>query len=497
MPKLRLDEIKYIYEFLKKEIVDNIKKKDFHKALVNIEVSAKIASNFNWIYSDEELEDNLKKISQNLVGNPKFIPKKNNVIFYDSWGVDNRGLTLQYIRALNNLNYNILYLFENEDWNQSTFLRKEIECKKNIKIINVQNRNKLSKIKNLCQFITEFAPDKLFMHINPWAVEPLTVFFALENVTKYQINLTDHAFWLGVKCLDFCIEFRDYGYTVSLEKRNIKHEQLYVNPYYPIITNDNYSTTQVKKNNMVYILCGGSYYKIYGRKKAFFKIILTLLSQYPEIIILYAGGGDGRTLRKFILDNSLSQRFITLGSRKDIGAVFDVCDIYLSTYPITGGLMSQIAASKSKPILSYTNSELKFNFLEDLLNYNDNFTVTYTKLDDFYDHAKRLIKDSLYRYNCGKKINASMITSEQFNLSVFNLLNNNVKNNFSKICINYSVITDLYLEVENEYQDQFKRLFLKHFGSKSIILFPIIFIKCMPALFRVLISRSRKISYIR
>ena len=45
-----------------------------------------------------------------------------------------------------------------------------------------------------------------------------------------------------------------------------------------------------------------------------------------------------------------------IGRRKRmaaIDAVFENCDIYLGTYPICGGLMSQYAAMHAKPILAY------------------------------------------------------------------------------------------------------------------------------------------------
>ena len=45
---------------------------------------------------------------------------------------------------------------------------------------------------------------------------------------RYQINLTDHAFWLGSQCFDKCIEFRSYGASISKEYREIQSSKITV-----------------------------------------------------------------------------------------------------------------------------------------------------------------------------------------------------------------------------------------------------------------------------
>ena len=52
---------------------------------------------------------------------------------------------------------------------------------------------------------------------------------------RYQINLTDHAFWLGSYCIDKCIDFRNYGAKISYEYRKIDSKKIVIIPFYPSI----------------------------------------------------------------------------------------------------------------------------------------------------------------------------------------------------------------------------------------------------------------------
>ena len=142
---IKLNEIKNIFSYIKKITQNNIDKKNWDEALSNIEVAAKIANNFNWIYSDEELENFLEEISRNILIEIKFQPNSDKIIFYDSWGLVNRGLTLQYLRAFQKAKFQIFYIFENEDITNSLEIRDEFENEKNFQIKRLEN-NKYSMV---------------------------------------------------------------------------------------------------------------------------------------------------------------------------------------------------------------------------------------------------------------------------------------------------------------------------------------------------------------
>ena len=106
------------------------------------------------------------------------------------------------------------------------------------------------------------------------------VFSALTSSSRFLINLTDHAFWLGTCCIDYCLEFRDYGYTISLQKRKINSEKLLYQPYYPIADSSEYLDLPFSLINNKIILTGGAFYKMYGEDDIFFNILQNLLSTY-------------------------------------------------------------------------------------------------------------------------------------------------------------------------------------------------------------------------
>lgn len=67
LKNLELNEIKQVYEKCRTLSRDKIDKGNYDAALQKIEVAAKIAYHFNWIYTDAELENQLLDISKHLI----------------------------------------------------------------------------------------------------------------------------------------------------------------------------------------------------------------------------------------------------------------------------------------------------------------------------------------------------------------------------------------------------------------------------------------------
>lgn len=482
--KLKLTDIIKTFEEISALSRQQIDCGHYEAALQMIETGAKIAYHFNWIYSDEELEAQLKTISGQLLKSESINHKSGRIVFFDSWGWDSRGLTQQYIRAMIALEIEFLYVFENEDPEQSREIRSELEAYEKCEIFSINRSLPLAdRLGALYKQILVYSPEKLLMHITPWAVEALIVFHALPTVCKYQINLTDHTFWLGTGCLDYSLEFRDYGCTVSLEKRKLSRDQLLMNPYYPINSGEVFRGFPDEVEKRVVIFSGSSFYKVYGRNGAYFQLVKRLLSENPECVLLFAGGGDDREIRKFISENHLEERFILLGSRSDINEVFSNCDIYLGTYPICGGLMSQLAAVNSKPILAYTTPDIPCNYVEGIVCHKQQTLITYTDKDAFFAEARKLVLNEEYRHHRGAVLREAIISPKDFNNNFENLLGKKQGPiSFDHEIIDYDRFTALYLEVENDYLDSFKRLLLKTFHIKLPLLFPKVFLKITLAL---------------
>ena len=479
MKKISVPFITQTYDKMKRLAKKAIQSDDFEASLRYISAAADLAYNFNWIYVDPEFEKMIVEISSKIIIKKKFKPQNNHIVFYDVFALDNKGLTQQYVRALMNSGAELLFIYEGDNLANSKNIVKELSIYPKVELFTVDSKlSQLEKIKVLYDKIIDFQPEKAFLHLKPSSATAVCLWNALPQTIRYIINITDHAFWLGTSCIDFSIEFRNYGYTVSFEKRGLSRDQLLFQPYYPITECNSFNgfPVQVTPDNIV-ILTGGAFYKMYGENDIFFGILKKLLDINLKVIILIAGSGNAKPLNDFIETNNLHNRLFLIGNRVDINSVFKRCDIYLNTYPLGGGLMVQLAAVNSKPILSYTSSEISDNFVEGILNWGDttNLKVTHTTLDSFFQDAKKLIYDTEYRIERGKILKRHIISAHEFNTH-FNELTSINKNKITPTLeiINYDNLTIKYLETENNYLFNFYSLIISHFKFSTFIHFPII-----------------------
>jgi hypothetical protein len=317
------------------------------------------------------------------------------------------------------------------------------------------------------------------MHIHPWDVVAVMISYLLKNsnIARYNINAADHSFWLGASCIDYNIEFRNYGYTVSLEKRGLKENQLVLLPYYPIV-NDNIPFQEFPGNISsaeVKIFSGGSFYKIYDKHGTYLRIVKRILLENENAVFIYAGSWNnyGNVLAKFIKDNNFENRVYLTKDRKDIYQIFDKCDIYLGTYPLCGGLMSQYAAICGKPILAYTDPVLVTNFIEGIICHQKRLKITYTNLDDFFKYAKKLCTNKKFRAEQGKKIKQCIIPPDIFNKELEYIFKNNSSiRKKRKENIDYIHFTKFYMELEKYFFPTAQRFIVSIFGIKSVYKYP-------------------------
>jgi len=476
-------DITIAYNKVKAMAKKDFENKKFSKCLNNIETAACIANNFNIIYSDYELESLLDDIGTSQISNNTSYIKSDDerFVFYDAFGWDYRGLTMQYIRALMSWGSEFLFIFENKDDKHAKAIIEELNSYQKVVSYEVQSRkNEIEKATEIYDVIKKYAPHKILMHLAPWSVAAITAFYALRMypIEFYNINLTDHAFWLGAGCIDYNIEFRDYGCTVSIQKRGLKEKQLLLQQYYPVSKHSEFQGFPFEiKHDKTIILSGGGNYKICGGDGVYFDILERILSDNPSVIVIYAGGGNMFHLQNFIDSKNYNDRIFLLGHRSDINEVIENCDIYLATYPFGGGLMSQYALLHGKPLLVYNSDDYKTNDIEGLL-YNADVQITFFDLEQLIVHAKKLIDDLDYRKKIGSEYSKYLISQDVFSNNFKEKLEN--KQNdfpFKYININYIAHTNLYIEIENNYLPSFQSILLKRYMLLAFILFPKIMLK--------------------
>lgn len=450
----------------------------YNEALQYTNIAAAIAYRFNWMYRDDELENLLSDIADRvIVKQSDYTPSSERYVIYFAAIIDNKGEIQQYLRALMACNVELLVVIEKKYAEEATSIIAEIGNYPKAEIFALQG--KVTDIEHDAQWlydkIISFRPSKLFMHLRPESGFAISVFDALPKaITRYQINLTDHAFWLGCKSLDYIFEFRPYGCTVSQEKRGVDKEKILLLPYYPILNKNEFQGfPSACTEDKVILFSGGELYKIYGGNGLYFKIVKRILDENPQAILLYAGSGDTRLVDAFIAANKYENRFILLGFRQDINEVFKHCDIYICTYPSSGGLMCQYAAVNGKPLLAYNEPNARSGFIEDLICVNGSVPLTFIDENRLVEEAGRLIVDEEYRKKKGADLQRAVMTPEQFEREVKSAITSNTNQRaYEKQDIDYDVFFDRYLELENKYVDTFKLLLIRRFRFKTVIYFP-------------------------
>lgn len=438
----------------KKKSKEKIKKMNYKGAIKYLELFALLSYNYNLFYTDDEVEGQLSIISKDLLGINKIHPQCKRIIFYDSFAIDNRGLTQQYLRAIFSWGCELLYITNAKVIGPD--ILRELNDYSKAKILTY-DKSKFNKWKNIVNEIVNFNPEKVFLHFSPWDIAGICIWNSITNVDRFFINLTDHAFWLGKNTFDYILEFRTYGSFLSIKERGIPVEKLLLQPYYPIINNNPFQGFPFDNTEQKTIVFAGSnLYKIAGKNNTFLKLMKEVLNNNETTIFVLAGPGNNSTIKKFIKDNHIEDRFYLLGDRKDISALVSNIDIYVNTFPMIGGLMSQYAAYFHKPIIGYTSPDLYWcNNTEDLLQVPNEKLLVKDSKGEFVQYFSQLISSENVRKNNIQLTLKSILTPEDFSTK---LLQNIYKNKYivslddiKDVSFDPDAISELYIEMENSY----------------------------------------------
>ena len=186
-------------------------------------------------------------------------------------------------------------------------------------------------------------------------------------------------------------------------------------PYYPVINkNIDFGGFDFDTTGKRLVFSGGSIYKIQG-SPIFLEIVKHVLDKHDDAIFLYLGNGDCSYFDDFIKNNNFQGRFFYYPERNDIYGVLKHCDLYLNTYPLIGGLMTQYACVAGKlPITLNENGKNDCNNVDELLLGKSNVQIQYNTKEacenaiDFYldnpDKLKRV----------GEKVRRDLIDKKMF-----------------------------------------------------------------------------------
>ena len=412
----RLDSI---IENLKKALNKELNNNNYENALRIINTTANILYSTNYYYRDDDLEDALKIVSEHLChADDNYKSDKEKVIFYDGFGLNSRGLVQIYLKALCKIK-KVVYVTYDRAYGAIPDVKRILEENDGEALFIKSHGNHIEMIDELVGIINSKTPEHFFFYSTPDAVVATTTMHAFEGkIKRYQINLTDHAFWLGAAPIDICVDFREYGASISRDYRRIPESKIVCVPYYPII-NENEPFEgypfEMKPSNRI-VFSGGALYKTLGENNKYYEIVDYILRNYQDVIFWYAGNGDSRELDK-IIDRYPNRAYHT-GERKDLYQVIKKSYLYLSTYPLCGGLMFQYAAKAGRIPITLKNGDVTEGFLVN----QSSLGIEFDSLEDLYREIDRLLLDTCYHEEKEKLVRKAVIRSDRFDSLVKELV---------------------------------------------------------------------------
>lgn len=361
----------------------------------------------NQILCDRELENLIGKIAdQHLPSAANPTLTDNIVVYYDGFGLIGRGLTYIYLKALVHLGYQVKYItFEsNRRIHDSA---SEMVGEENV--FYISGTTLLEQMAELQRFLTHSRAGAAFLYMNPDDVVAVGSFAHCPvGMKRYLINLTDHAFWLGIGIADEIINFREFGHKVCAEKRGVCPTRLQYLPYYPGELKAEWSGLPFHGKQDKLIFSGGTLYKTESRDNGYYRLVEAILDTYAHVNFMYLGNGDTRRIRR--LRNKYPERVAYAAERKDFFEIMKRCTLYLSTYPYNGGLMTQYAllAGKVPVTLNHPGIEAELSIRHEESFWN------YSTQEECLREIGKLLEDKDYRHRKEQDLGKFLIDETQF-----------------------------------------------------------------------------------
>lgn len=412
---------------------------------------------YNQKYTDNELEALTIEITKKIGFYETTEVDCNTVLFFDGFGHDTRGLGLIYVKALLQIGKRVIYLVPEKAWNNQKQFDKETG-KYDIKKIYIPEKyNYIQQVRYIEEVYYKYRPGIAFMQALPYDVAAIVSFERMKKTVRYQINLTDHAFWLGTQAFDYCFEFRDYGYKISREFRKIAPFKLLKLPYYPFFDEkqefEGFSFIDPDYINHRIIFSGGDIYKTISDDLSYYEIINDILATFSDTVFVYAGRKSCEHIENLI--KKYPHRAYYVPERKDLFQVMKRICLYINTYPLLGGLMTQYAAMAHKLPITLRHDQES----EDILINQNKLGIFFDSKEELLKEVHHLLTDVDYLNAREEKMEGSVIKASRFKEELSN-------------AINYGYTTFQFNDMElnlKRVRDEFKNRFRRERLERCII----------------------------
>lgn len=434
-PRLTIYDIQKAYSLIKQKAQEQYVDGHTIAAWNIMHIAEYIIQEFNWEYTDDELEELLQRIAEKWIYDIpiKYTPEDNKIVVVDDW-CTSYVLVVQYLDALVAAGKEILYITSKdiEKTQHKNIIGRISKYPKLTYLIIPNNSMPIDKwCVDVYKQIVAYQPSKIIAHISSCSWFLPVIARLPENLPTYRSNLDDQCFWLGRSVVDYVLEFRPFGVAVSRERRRLKPEQQLYVPFYPVVDGNPFEGFPELPKDSVILFSGGDFYKTLDPDYTYWNLVKCVLYDNPKAVLLFATKNGLRTqqdfLERFVKDNHLEKQFYFIGFRPDINEVFAHADIFLGTCPVCGSLTSQLAALNHTAILQYYLPNTDDDETEQALNYNNpDLQLSFCVEEAFLAEAKRLIDDKGYRKQKADLAYASTIKPEQFNKVFMDAITTNV-----------------------------------------------------------------------
>ncbi len=395
-----------------------IKRGNIDRSCAAISAGADLLYRWNQSYTDSEYEGLISDISNLLIANYQveldgYEGHKNTVLFYDGFGLDLRGWARNYLTGLKNNGYKIVYVTKNNNApkNAEPEIYQILSGADSEIILFNSNDSYIKWIDAICKSFIIFQPENAFFYTTPYDVAGCVAFEVMhDKCCRYQIDLTDHAFWLGVRAVDYSIEVREIGVSNACYYRGFKYDQLrFLDSYVTVERNIKFRGFPFDSRDKKILFSGGAIYKTLGDpQNTFYNIVDELVRRHNDLIFYYLGSGDTAELSK--LKARYPEQIFYEPERDDYFQIIERCTLYLNTYPFSGGIMVRCAALLNKIPLTLKHGNDNEGFLID----QEKRQIEYDNPEELICDAEKLLYNEKYREERENKLRGSVISEEEF-----------------------------------------------------------------------------------
>lgn len=417
MRRSKGEEVDALLRELKQTMHKSLDKGNYEKAMASISTGCQILYEYNQYYVDNDFENGVVSVANEMKKSycddlKEYRRNENTILFYDGFGLDTRGVAKMYLNALKKNGYHIVYITGKNAMGhipetESILLNAD----SSIYYIDFKT-DYFNWAKELIHVFIQTSPKAMFFYTTPYDASGAVAFAVMEGLTeRFLIDLTDHAFWLGVKSNDYFCGSRAMSASNQIYERGIEKNRLIKLGVNLIIeeglTDHSGLPFDVKKER--YVFSGGALYKTLGDPdNYFYRIVSHILKKHKDVYFLYAGDGDRTEMDKILAE--YPERAFIISERKDFYYLIQNCTLYLNTYPMFGGMMMKYSANAGKLPITLKHDKDSDGLLLD----QESRKIEYETYEDLVSDVDRLLDDKEYLSEREALLEGSVISEDRF-----------------------------------------------------------------------------------